>query len=366
VIDNYVVDTPTEWLEPNEPFIDDHVFVEDTLMREVTLTQIPSGGDDLMTGGPAGDWMHGGAGADLMNGNDGNDRLFGDRGDDAIWGGLHHDHLWGGHGADYLDVRPRDDDPQSWQAFAETDHYQDIDYIYGGWDQDAMQANVADEGPVPGDRLIDWVGAYNIYYLCPGLYGEFVVTRALSPGLIRFLQRLAEGDGAVETVSRNTSGFDEVAMVFPSDAGDNSHPVHPDNPGHFTCGEPSTITPTLRSLSIGLSFKLKGSDAEVTGEVLVVDEWEAAMADATVTIDWMVPGGSGPVAQEAVTNKKGIAAFMVPGGPGVYTLTVRDITLDGYVFDPERSQLTGSIEVEPGVKTHTGGEGTIYLPVIMK
>lgn len=369
VIDSYVVDAPTEWLEPHEPFIADHIFVEGTLMRAVTLTQIPSGGDDLMTGGPAGDWMHGGAGADLMNGNDGNDRLFGDRGDDAIWGGLHHDHLWGGYGADYLDVRPRDDDPQTWQAFAESDHYQDIDYVYGGWDQDAMQANVADEGPVPGDRLIDWVGAYNVYYLCPGLYGEFVVTRALSPGLIRFLQRLAEGDGAVDTVARNRSGYDEVAMVFARDAGDNSHPVHSDNPGHFTCGEADTITPTVRSLSIGLSFRLKGSLAEVTGEVLVVDEWEAAIPGATVTIDWMVPGGSGPVVQAAVTDKKGIATFMVPGGLGVYTLTVRDITLEGYVFDPERSQLTGSIEVEPGEKetTHgSGGAGTIYLPVIMK
>jgi hypothetical protein len=226
--------------------------VENTLFRQAILSEFTVGGADRMQGGEGTDWMHGGAGDDLMNGNAGNDHMFGGDNADAIWGGPDHDHLWGGNDADYLDVLPREErevghggnweilpaDPLEWFLWAEVDNYQDIDYIYGGWDQDAMQADVADTGPVPGDRLIDWVGAYNIYYLCPPLYGEFVITRALAPGIREFLQDLSASDGAFETAVPGTSGFEELAFVFPSQAGQNSNPPHPDNPGHFTCPVP--------------------------------------------------------------------------------------------------------------------------------
>jgi hypothetical protein len=255
VVESWVIVDPTQIIEPNPPFFDDDVFVQNTLFRQVMLEQIEVGGDDRMLGGDDGDWMHGGAGNDLMNGNGGNDRLFGDHGDDVMWGGPHHDHLWGGRNDDYLDVKPRpemtvgtgkDDkgkqemvpaDPVEWFAYGATDNFQDIDYIYGGWDRDAMQADVADNGPVPGDRLIDWVGAYNVYYLCPGLYGEFVITRGHSPSVVQFLQELAMGDGALDTGTEGSSGFEEIAIVFASEARFNSHLPHPDNPGHFTCPE---------------------------------------------------------------------------------------------------------------------------------
>jgi Ca2+-binding RTX toxin-like protein len=351
VIDNWVIISDTGWIEPKEPFIDDHIYVYDTLFREVELNQIPLGGDDRMQGNDDGDWMHGGAGNDLMNGNDGNDRMFGDRGEDAMWGGLHHDHLWGGYDDDYLDVRPRQDDPARWHDYATDDHYQDVDYAYGGWDQDSLQANVGDEGPEIGDRLLDWVGAYNGYYLCPGLYGEFIVTRDHSPGLIAFLQELSQADGAVDTKVEGSSGFDELAMVFPNEAGDNSHPIHPDNPGHFVCGEPFPITPTVRSLAIELSASEKGGDAKVSSEIKVVrvlEGYDEVAAGATVTITWAVPGATEPVTQTAETNKKGNAQFSVEGPSGVYTLTISHIELAGYDFDPDRSQLAAWINTETG------------------
>jgi hypothetical protein len=37
---------------------------------------------------------------------------------------------------------------------------------------------------VAGDRLIDWVGVYNAYYLCPATYGEYMSTRQMSPSLL--------------------------------------------------------------------------------------------------------------------------------------------------------------------------------------
>ena len=126
-------------------------------------------------------------------------------------------------------------DPLEWFAYASEENSQNIDYIYGGWGQDAMQADVGDTGPVPGDRLIDWAGAYNVYFLCPGLYGERVITRNHGPYIVAFLQNLAAGDGAVHVCTEGSSGFDEVAMVFSQDIAQNSHPHHPRNPGHFTC-----------------------------------------------------------------------------------------------------------------------------------
>jgi Ca2+-binding RTX toxin-like protein len=253
IVHNSVIAGNTQTIRPPEPFIDDDIFVHGTLFRQVALWQASIGGNDRMLGGPNGDWMHGGAGSDLMNGNSGNDRLFGDNGADVIWGGPHHDHLWGGNGDDYLDVKPHPAmiigngsqgkgkpraipaDPLEWFVYGGEDNFQNIDYIYGGWDQDAMQADVADTGPVPGDRLIDWVGAYNVYYLCPGLYGEYVITRDHSPHIVRFLQDLASGDGAVDSTTSGSSGFNEIAIVFSGDIRWNSHPPHPDNPGHFTC-----------------------------------------------------------------------------------------------------------------------------------
>jgi len=175
--------------------------------------------------------------------------LFGHDGNDVIWGGPNHDHLWGGYGNDYLDVKPRPAmtvkekgksvdrpaDPKEWFVFGAQDNFQDVDYVYGGWDQDAMQANVADTGPRVGDRLMDWVGAYNVYFLCPGLYGEYVATRAQAPGLLDFLQQLAQGDGAFNTATKGSSGFREVGIVFKSEEKYNANPIHPDNVGHFTC-----------------------------------------------------------------------------------------------------------------------------------
>ena len=251
-IQEWVVKTPTQPIRPQQPFIEDDVYIQNSLFRQVVLSPFDLGGDDRLLGGEGGDWMHGGAGSDLMNGNTGNDRLFGDDGNDALWGGPHHDHLWGGYGADYLDVVPRQAeliyqgnqvipmpaDPLEWFVFAADDNYQDIDYLYGGWEQDALQADVGGPGPRAGDRMIDWAGAYNVYYLCAANYGERVITRSPSPGMIAFLQQLAEGDGAYQVAAEGSSGFDELAMVYTKDIRFNTNPIHPDHPGHFTCSAP--------------------------------------------------------------------------------------------------------------------------------
>jgi hypothetical protein len=269
------------FIEPNEPFISDTIFPTGQLFRVAELfahdtSQAGQGGEDIIVAGDGADWVHAGPGDDIVQGDDGRDveenivvgdpaqssivdpdpatndedRLFGDDGDDVMWGGRDHDHLWGGHGEDDLDVRPRPEqvipvkgnkeakfapDPPSWFTWGFPENYHDIDYSYGGWDADVLQANVGDEGPVEGDRLIDRVGNFNAYLLCPGLFGEFVATRELSPAMIDFLQDLSTGDGAVDTPTSGTSGHREIAIVFNPDIRFNNNPPHPDNVGHFIC-----------------------------------------------------------------------------------------------------------------------------------
>ncbi len=295
-------DPAQQFIVPNQPFLGATINQTGVLKREVTLYAFNQSlntagiGHDVALGGEGNDWIHTGSGEDLANGNAGDDRIF--LGDnftattankdasqnrlaharvDAGWGGLGYDHVWGGYGADYSDVRPRKaaevpglfptSDPETWFQVAGAgptagfpppaqqelshngvdyahgnDNFGDKDYHYGGWDQDTLQANVGDNGPHIGDRLLDWSGSYNGYYLCPSTYGDWVSTRAIAPGLIGFLQQMSQGDGATETATAGKSGFRETAIVFSNEAKDNTKPIHADTPAHFTCG-PGTTTP---------------------------------------------------------------------------------------------------------------------------
>jgi len=225
------------------PFIQETNYPKGQLTRQVQLTQPSIGGDDVMQGGSGNDWMHGGAGNDLMNGDSGNDRLFGDDGGDALWGGPGHDHLYGGYGDDFQDVQfitsttsITGPNPAAWSIVAPVaDTLQGIDYSYGGWGRDLLQADFGGPGPQLGDRLIDWVGNYNLYYTCPGAYGEGVITRQYSPAMQQYLIDQATGDGAIDVATAGTSGFDELGLVYVSDIKQNNGPPYPGSPGHFTC-----------------------------------------------------------------------------------------------------------------------------------
>ena len=273
---------PARFIEPQQPFVGEDVCQDGELFRLVTLYAFDDTGsdvvegDDVMLGGDGDDWMHGGAGADLMQGDgdggdevqaespleyttdiedpnpasDDADRIFGGDsngngtvdpvlgGDgDAIWGGRGPDYLFGGNGDDMIDVRPDGDFPDTWAAWAEADieSYHGIDVAYGGWDQDALQVNVAANGPVEGDRFLDWAGVYNITYLCPATYGAYVTVRGQPPQLLQWVFDLADASGADDSSTLGTSGSNEVAMVDKKDVKDNTNPIYPGTPGHFTC-----------------------------------------------------------------------------------------------------------------------------------
>ncbi|HWL33233.1 MAG TPA: calcium-binding protein, partial [Gaiellaceae bacterium] len=277
-----------QFIEPSQPFLGSTINDTGSLKREVTLYAFDESqsatagiGHDVALGGDANDAIHTGPGEDLANGNVGDDRIW--LGDnftatvaakgkaqdllahdrvEAAWGGSGHDILYGGYGADYLDVRPRNttstpglpptSDPETWFQIAgkepshngvlyNQENFEGIDFIYGGWDQDAMMANHGDNGPIPGDRLMDWAGVYNANYVCPSTNGAWITIRSASPGMVEFLQAMSQGGGSTTTATAGTSGFRETAIVFQNEHGKNANPTHPDTPGHFTCGPGTTI-----------------------------------------------------------------------------------------------------------------------------
>ena len=106
-----------------------------------------------------------------------------------------------------------------------------------------MQADQAANGPDPGDRMADWAGGFNVFYVCPAGYGDYTITRSGAPHVRDFLQQYAQASGAYDTATDGTSGFRDVAYVFTNQRGDNSSPPHPDHPGHFECVDLSDVTP---------------------------------------------------------------------------------------------------------------------------
>ena len=238
---------------------------------------LTAGGADYMRGGDGHDSMHGGFGDDVANGDSHGDSVYGDDGADALWGGRgdpdpatpdrrgtndsYVDYLFGGHGgnpslnqgvvtggADALDYRPRPgQDPAIWFEATNTDaahpgtadnqHNHGVDWIYGGWDRDVLQANLGKNGPDDGDRLLDWNGAYNLFTHCHASYGGDNDIRSHSPATQELLQRLAFGTGAGTSLpdvqAATSSAYRELALVYSKDNKNNSGKAYPTTPGHF-------------------------------------------------------------------------------------------------------------------------------------
>jgi CARDB len=91
---------------------------------------------------------------------------------------------------------------------------------------------------------MDWMGAYNVYYRCDSSNGAYVTIRSPAPGLQVYLEDQSRGDGLLAPQTRNSSGWRELGMVRRGDYNANNNPVHPDNPGHFTCSEGSSAPAT--------------------------------------------------------------------------------------------------------------------------
>jgi hypothetical protein len=156
----------------------------------------------------------------------GDKAIFGDLGNDWIVAGMGRVRVYGGWGNDVIDLRASmnvdgglNDTPvlnpngtpgtPAWEALA-----------FGGGGQDILFAGTA------GDRMIDWVGNHNSYFVPFGPFGMPTVSRTLQPQLPNFLYALSQSDGADQTLgprysgdpARNGEPFGELGLVLQHDA----------------------------------------------------------------------------------------------------------------------------------------------------
>lgn len=105
---------------------------------------------------------------------------------------------------------------------------------------------------------------------------------------------------------------------------------------------PECTVNCLRSTRIVLNARIDVIDGRVT----VRDENGSPIKEALVVVTWTDPDGNSET-HFAFTRKTGVARFLLTREkPGLYTLTVVNILLTNYTFNPRESLLTKSITIE--------------------
>ncbi|MGH7763837.1 MAG: hypothetical protein ACREOM_05405, partial [Candidatus Dormibacteraceae bacterium] len=353
----------------------------------------------------------------------GDKAIFGDLGNDYIVGGMGRVRVYGGWGNDTIDLRanmnvdgglndmpvPNPDGTYgtpAWEALA-----------FGGAGQDILIAGTA------GDRLIDWVGNHNSYYVPFSPFGMPTVSRTLQPALHVFLYNLSQSDGADQTLgpryggdpARNGEPFGELGLVLQHDAAWHSQvgpPFNemPENLGGTAIdiqktanirpiGSPGTDPPSdfpMPVLSLPFSTNSAGATAvpvSVTGTpgaAVALDVTDGAehvtaggvigsggtfaavvdisgLADGTITSTATLTGGGAPTA--TVSNSMGKAS-MVPAAPSlsvpVYANVVNDdviqLTITGAPFTTVDFSITDGSDINAGEDIiPAGGSVTEFL-----
>jgi hypothetical protein len=94
------------------------------------------------------------------------------------------------------------------------------------------------------------------------------------------------------------------------------------------------ISSCLRVAAIGMRVDARYLYANVT----VRDENGAPVPRALVSAHWDLPGG-GALDQTKTTSASGTATFRALGGAGTYTISISNITISDYTFDPANSVI---------------------------
>lgn len=136
---------------------------------------------------------------------DGIDHIFGDLGNDWIVGGTQADRMFGGLGDDLINA-------DDYLETVKTDADEKVgDFAYGGGGLDVLIANTG------RDRLFDWNGEYNSFYVPFSRFGAPTVNRKISPDTVEFLEQLGEFSGADMNLGEDSSFFDELGLVDNAD-----------------------------------------------------------------------------------------------------------------------------------------------------
>jgi Tol biopolymer transport system component len=98
----------------------------------------------------------------------------------------------------------------------------------------------------------------------------------------------------------------------------------------------------LRSTAINFAYRPDPAGVELRGSVRVKDEHAVAVAGATVSLQWTSPDGRKRNVQK-LTDGNGLVNSQLKGPHGTYTLTVLNITKQGYTFDAGKSIVSKSV-----------------------
>lgn len=106
--------------------------------------------------------------------------------------------------------------------------------------------------------------------------------------------------------------------------------------------DPSCPSNCILSSAIDLKARLKRGTVTVDAKVTVEDENGAALPDTWVWVTWTHPDATTST-RGKFTNRRGQASFSTSDGRGTYTLTIENLDLSNFTFDPSNSVLSKSI-----------------------
>jgi Bacterial Ig-like domain/RTX calcium-binding nonapeptide repeat (4 copies) len=281
----------------------------------------------------------------------GDDVIFGDLGNDWIVGGMGRVQVFGGWGNDVIDLRAShtvddglNDMPvpnldgtygtPAWEGMA-----------YGGAGQDIMFAGTA------GDRLIDWVGNHNTYYVPFSPFGMPTVSRTLQPQLQDYLYALSKSDGSDQLLgvryggdpARNGEPFGELALVLQHDAAWHEQTGPPFNP---------------------MPGNLGGTSVDVKKTANIRPLGSPAAAYSIDSLVWAGPPPVGSISLPAIVtgSDAGSVPLLVSGTPNA-TLT--------YTVSQGSTKLTGTGMLDASgtwgtaLNLSTFPDGTVTVTVIL-
>jgi hypothetical protein len=124
---------------------------------------------------------------------DGKDRIFGDLGNDWLVGGTGKDRMFGGTGDDVMNADDNLDSPAG-NDVPDAPAFADADFVYGG---DGLDVLIGNTGK---DRLFDWSGEFNSFFVPFSLFGNPTVNRFILPGVPEWLLAMAKESGADQTL----------------------------------------------------------------------------------------------------------------------------------------------------------------------
>jgi hypothetical protein len=248
----------------------------------IGVVEVDLDGDGVLLEGfllnfdPSGDPNDGVGDPTLINDNFDEDMIFGDTGNDWIVGGPDNDQVFGGWGADLMNM---DDDHETNGGLNDQPDPINVDIqdrAYGGAGRDVLIANTG------GDRLMDWIGEFNAFIVPFAPFGEFTVTRAVTPHMFDFLYDLSKAIGAdpsraIDTgndTDRNGEPHGELGLIEQKDGplwqDQTGAPIDP-QPGNIPGGQRQTLrgvdfndaTPGAFAVEQGL-FEVKQGRLEVS------------------------------------------------------------------------------------------------------